>query len=172
MNLLALIEKITDFRQPTKDLQTEITSVETFHLWDHLVARYDVIEVTTILHNFAKDPDLKLLVNEGKKILKQQVSELEKLALAYGIPMPLKPPEGANNPIHVEIITDRYIYRRIFRGIQAFLPVHMMAFNHSTSPKLRAEFRKLINQEMDLYDAFIEYGMFKEWLIEPPAYRV
>ena len=89
----------------------------------------------------------------------------------YGIPLPLRPPKQIQETSSSELISDRYIYRRILSGIQAFLPVHNMAFIHSTSPKIRDLFMSFMNEEMKVYDKFLEYGKMKDYLIKPPMYR-
>lgn len=171
VQILSIIEHITDIGKSTKQEQSEANVSEIWHLWSHLIARYDVIERTQVLANFAEDPDLKIVLNQGIKILQKQCNELEKIMKHYGIPMPLQPPDNANSPLSVETITDRYIFRSIMAGIQAFLPLHLNAFTQSTSPKLREFFKTLLLEEINVYDEFVEYGKFKNWLEEPPAYR-
>ena len=91
--------------------------------------------------------------------------------MEYGIPLPIRPPKQTQTTAHFEDITDRYIYRRILRGIQAFLPTHMTAFIHSTSPKIRGLFISFLVEEMKIYDKFIEYGKVKGYEVSPPKYK-
>jgi len=92
--------------------------------------------------------------------------------MTYGIPLPTRPPKLLQATVNIEAITDRYIFRRIFRGIQSFLPTHTMALMHSTSPKIRELFLNFLIQELKLYDKFIEYGKFKSYEIKPPVYKI
>ncbi|GAB6100127.1 hypothetical protein JCM16358_20060 [Halanaerocella petrolearia] len=89
----------------------------------------------------------------------------------YGVALPKKPPANSKTGLNIEIITDEYVFRQIFTGIQQFLTVHMQAFIQISSPKLREQFKNFLLDEIKVYDKFFEYGKFKEWVIGPPSYR-
>ena len=171
MTITQYIQKIKEKDMTTKEKQNEITVSEVFHLWIHLNQRYIVIHLTDILENFTQDNDLKLILKTGKTILNKNINLLENEMVSYGIPLPLRPPKESRTVDKIEEISDRYVYRRILRGIQAFLPTHMMGFIHSTSPKIRSLFMTFLIDEMKLYDNFIEYGKLKEYLLQPPNYK-
>lgn len=156
----------------TRDKQRNINVSEVFHLWNHLVQRYNVIHVTNALESFVKDEDLKLILKIGARVLGKHVKVLEKEMMAYGIPLPIRPPKQVQTTANLEVISDRYIFRRILRGIQSFLPTHTMAFIHSTSPKIRELFMSFMIDEMKIYDKFIEYGKIKGYEIKPPRYKL
>lgn len=172
MDVLKTINQISELGMSTRDKQRNINVSEVFHLWNHLLQRYNVIHLTNILEQHARDEDLKLVLAAGRKTLGNHVTKLEKEMMNYGIPLPIRPPKQTNTTSNVEAITDRFIFRRILRGIQSFLPTHMMAFIHSTSPKIRELFMSFMVEEMKLYDKFMEYGKIKEYEIYPPAYKV
>lgn len=172
MKILETIEKIGDIGHSRQELQKQINIATAFHLWDHLVARYDIIETTHVLLNFVQDIDLHLVIKQGLKLLQSQADEVEDILSKYGIPLPQKPPAASTSALNVEVISDRYIFRRIFSGIQSFIPIHAAALIHSTSPKNREVFRRFIDAELDIYDKFLLYGQLKGWVVEPPAYRV
>ncbi|WP_027364827.1 DUF3231 family protein [Desulfotruncus alcoholivorax] len=171
MKLLKYMKKITERTLSTGDRQKDICVSDVFHLWNHLVQRYNVLHLTNFLEAFASDADLKLILALGKKTLGEHVSKLEKEMLAYGIPLPYRHPKQTRAINNIGAITDRYIYRRVLRGIQSFLPTHIMAYIHSTSPDIRELFLAFLIQELELYDKFIEYGKFKSYLIIPPTYK-
>jgi len=171
MKILKYIGKISEMGMSRRDKQRTINVSEVYHLWNHLMQRYNVIYVTNLLNSFVKDDDLKLVLNSGNKTLTKHTKLLEKELLNYGIPLPLRPPIQTQKMVNSELISDRQIYRRILRGIQAFLPVHTMAFIHSTSPKLRDLFMSFMGEEMKIYDQYLEYGKIKDYLIRPPVYR-
>lgn len=171
MKILSFVRSIAEFGKTTKEKQRNINVSEVFHLWNHLIQRYNVIYITNILENYAKDGDLKLVLKVGKVTLGKHVMLLENEMTTYGIPLPIRPPKQIQITAKLEEISDRYIFRRILRGIQSFLPTHTMAFIHSTSPKIREQFKTFMIQEMDLYDKFIEYGKVKGYEINPPAYK-
>ena len=171
MKILKNIKKISEMDKSLSDKQKNINVSEVYHLWNHLMQRYNVIHVTNLLNSFVKDDDLKMVLNSGKKTLTKHIGLLEKELLNYGIPLPLRPPKQTQqNAVNIELISDRHIYRRILRGIQAFLPVHNMAFIHSTSPKIRDLFMSFMIEEMKIYDLYLEYGKKKDYLVRPPGY--
>ena len=172
MRILRYVGKIAEMGKTTRGKQRTTNVSEVFHLWNHLMQRYNVIHVTNLLETFVKDDDFKLILDNGNKTLNNHVKMLEKELLNYGIPLPLRSPKQTMKTVNFELISDRQIYRRILRGIQAFLPVHAMAFIHSTSPKIRDLFMTFMIEEMKIYDKFLEYGKIKEYLLRPPIYRV
>jgi len=171
MVLTKHIQKLKEMGLSTKEKQGMINVSEVFHLWSHLIQRYNIMYITKLLLNFAKDEDLKIILNAGVKALDNHIVILEKEMQAYGIPLPNRPPKETQTTAAWEEITDRYIYRRVLRGIQAFLPTHTMAFVHSTSPKIRDLFMTFLIQEMQLYDNFMEYGKMKGYEVMPPVYN-
>lgn len=171
MKIMEKIQRITELGMSMQDKQRNINVSEVFHLWNHLVSRYTVIQTTDTLGNYARDKDLKVVINAGIKALQEQVKVLETEMLTYGIPLPIRPPKQMKVSDNVEIFTDRYIYRRILRGIQNFLPTHTMAFVHSNSPKIRELFINSLIEEMKLYDKFLEYGKIKGYENRPPVYK-
>lgn len=171
MKIFKYIGKIFEMDKSLREKQGTINVSEVYHLWNHLMQRYNVIYVTNLLNGYVKDDDLKLVLNFGNKTLAKHIKLLEKELLNYGIPLPLRPPKQTQRTVNSELISDRQIYRRILRGIQAFLPVHTMAFIHSTSPKLRDLFMSFMGEEMKIYDEYLEYGKIKDYLIRPPVYR-
>jgi hypothetical protein len=151
--------------------QNTINASEAYHLWNHLMQRYNVIHLTNFLSSFVKDDDLKLVLELGNKTLTKHIKLLEKELLKYAIPLPLRPPKQTQQTVNAELMSDRQIFRRISRGIQAFLPVHTMAFIHSTSPEIRDLFMSFMVEEIKIYDKFLEYGKIKNYLIKPPIYK-
>lgn len=172
MKTLKIMHKIGELCMSTKDKQRNINVSEVFHIWNHLTQRYSVIHITNILESFAKDGDLKLVLAAGRMTLENHVRILEKEMMTYGIPLPVRPAKQTQTTANLEEISDRYIFRRILRGIQSFLPTHTMAFIHSTSPKIRELFMSFLTEEMKLYDKFIEYGKIKGYEISPPIYKM
>lgn len=172
MKITEYVSKISEIGKSTEDKQRNINVSEVFHLWNHLVQRYSVINTTNTLEFFIKDEDLKLVLKLGVNTLAQNVIVLEKEMMNYGIPLPTRPPKTIQTTTIIEQISDRYAFRRILRGIQAFLPTHTMAVIHSTSPKIRELFMDFLITEMKIYDKFLEYGKMKGYLIEPPTYRI
>ena len=171
MKTFKYVGKMFKANKSLRNKQRTINVSEVYHLWNHLIQRYNVIHITNLLNSFVKDDDLRLVLNLGNKTLTKHIKLLEKELLSYGIPLPLRPPKQTQKTLNSELISDRQIYRRILRGIQAFLPVHTMAVIHSTSPEIRDLFMSFNEKEMKIYDKFLEYGKIKDYLIKPPIYR-
>lgn len=172
MDIFSGFQKISEIGTTVRDKQTLINVSEVWHLWDHLSERYSILNTTTIFRNFARDNDLRIVLDMGVKTLTQQVTDLEAVLGDYGIQLPYRPPTDVVSATQYEAIDDKYIFRRVFRGIQSFVETHAEAFLGSTSPIIRQKFKKFSIEEMDLYDKLIEYGKLKGFTLEPPPYRV
>ena len=136
MKLFRQLQKMKELRMSTKDKQRTINVSEAFHLWSHLMQRHSVLHITETLEPFVKDGDFKIILKFGKRALNRDIKILEKEIAAYGVPLPLRPPKQTKVTEIADPFTDRYIYRRILRGIQGFLPTHTTAFMHSILQKL------------------------------------
>jgi len=172
MKIIKNLQKLSESTMSTGEKQNNINVSEVFHIWNHLVQRYSVIHLTDFLESFANDQDLKIILNAGKRTLGKHVSVLEKEMMTYGIPLPNRPPKYTKATVNIEAITDRFIFRRVFRGIQSFLPTHTMAIIHSTSPKIRELFLTFFMEELKLYDGLVEYGKLKTYELKPPVYKI
>lgn len=96
----------------------------------------------------------------------------EKLSIQYGISTPEKPSINPVSAFDTEVVTDKYIFRQVFSGIQSFMPVITFAFSKTISPGIRNTFRNFLIEETGLYNDLVEYGMIKSWINVPPAFRV
>lgn len=171
MKFLQQLQKLNESGLSTKEKQHLINVSEVFHLWNHLVQRYYVVSVTNTLEAYAKDNEFKIILGVGRKTIQEHIDFLEKEMMAYGIPLPIRHPKQTKITSNLEQISDRYIFRRIFRGIQGFLPTHTLAFVHSTSPNIRQVFMNFLVEEMKVYDRMVEYGKLKGYTINPPTYK-
>ncbi|WP_066633130.1 DUF3231 family protein [Desulfolucanica intricata] len=123
-----------EYKSEKNSGQENPTVMEVAQMWVKLTARYRTIEFTNYMANYSTDPDLKAAIVIGQGILKEQASDLEKMMQKYAVPLPGKPPEAESTARPIDAISDRYVYRQIFRGIQSFLPIHMVAFQESNIP--------------------------------------
>lgn len=168
---MRVAEKIGYLRKTPREKQSMITLGEAYSLWTTLEKRYDKLMTTQVLFEFVKDYDLKKIIGDGIEVLKAQITTLEKLMREFRVPMPNRPPEEANFVIDIDTVTDQYIYREIYNGMEDFMFKHISNFHRGHGSNLRETFRRFLNQEMDLYDAFYEYGKLKGYLHEPPSFR-
>lgn len=171
MKIIETFEELKNIGKDSKSKSDDMNVAEAWHLWDHVSARYDVIETTEVLSNFVEDTDLKIVLNSGIQILQKQVDALEKLMRDHSMVLPLRPPKYSVSNHIEDIISDRYIFRRVLSGIQAFMPVHMMAYTQTTSSVIREKFKRFLVEEIELFDKFLEYGKLKGWVQEPPHFR-
>lgn len=172
MKILKQLHNLSDVGKSKKELQTEISTSESWHLWDMLRARYDVINQTNIYLNFVTDKDFLVVLNIGLNQLKEQIIELEKATKKYGITVPGKNPVPPNITHKIAEINDQYIFRNILQGIQGFLQIHLSSFVQSTNPAIRQLFKELFISEIGIYDKLLEYGKIKNWVDDPPTYRI
>jgi len=153
------------------ETKVNLTSMEAAQLWYRLNTRYDTLEFTNFMVNLAGDIDLKTVVVQGQTMLRKQIALLERMAVEYGIPLPAKPPEEESVGKPLDATTNAYVYRQVLRGMQAYFLVHIVAFQHSTTPAVRQELKKLLQREIEVYDKFVAYGQIRGWVLEQPAYR-
>ena len=102
-------------------------SADLDHIWDHLNMRYDQLQLTMIYSQFVHDIEFKKILDRGQSKLKKQASILEKKSTKYEIPVPEQPLVVNEAPIDPEIIEDKFAYRRIFKGLQEAVDLHVRA---------------------------------------------
>lgn len=171
MKITKLNQVLSKKAKPGIKKKKSLSVGEVWYLNRHLQMRYEILQTTNILKNFTTELDFRLILDSGVKILKAQIAVLEKLMQEYSIPLPPRYPLDVKSIAGAEMISDRYIFRTIFRGIQSFLPVHAEAFKGTTDPTLRGHFKKFLIEEIELYDGFIEYGKIKGYEVVPPRYK-
>jgi hypothetical protein len=171
LKIAEISEAISNLGKSSLEKQTIISMGEAYHIWKTLVSRYDALNMTNIFANFSKDPDLKLIIDDGLDVLNYELQELESLMKEYAIPMPDKPPEKANIASDVNAITDKTIYRFIHEGIKNTNEMYVHYFNESPSSTIREIFLTFLKKELELYDKFIEYGKLKGYIHESPSFR-
>jgi len=172
VEILQQLENLIDIGKKPEELQKEINVVEVANIWNELITRYYVLEETQILLNFVEDYDLKVILKSGIKRLNEQIDSLEKLEKKYGIPTPERNRAEVVDSVKPETMTDKYIFQKFFFGIRSFLDIHVEAFKRTPSPKLRELFKEFLITEVEIYDKIYEYGKLKNWINEPPAFRI
>ena len=147
-----------------------LDAAETFLLWDQLISRYDIIEMTQLFQNFAHDPDFRLLLKKGlEEVLEKQVDVLEKEMNTFQVPLPGRPPKSVRVAANTEVLEDRMMFRQVFTGIQNFLDNHVRAIRSTiTNDPLRHTFVNFAKQELDIFDGMCKFGKLKGWLQAPP----
>jgi hypothetical protein len=171
VDISSQIKKITDIGKSTVDKQRDINVSDVWHLWDLLTSNYDLVEIHNVLINFVKDEDLKIMSNKSLDYLKENAGILEETMLEYAIPLPGRPRQESNTSINLEVITDKYIYVRIYSGIGSLLPVLTSAFLNGATPTAIKIFKEFIIKNLNIYDNLSVYGKAKGYLEELPKYN-
>lgn len=170
IDVIAGIKNITDFDATTRQKQNNLNVSDVWHFWDILLAKYDIINISNVLLNFTKDADVKAVISSAEKSMQNFARSLEQAMLEFAIPMPSRPPEGANSTINLEVITDKYVFRRFFTLVKDLIPILATAFVNSTSPKARKLFKDHLNDTMVLYDNLSAFGEMKGYITNIPMY--
>lgn len=156
---------------PSKQ-QKQLHCGEVFNLWQHLIRRYDIIELTDIFQNCAHDPEFKAILSLGLIVLNGEASKLENQMDHFGIPLPPRPPKSINSPTNTEILRDELMFRIIYTGIQNFVVQQVSTIISIQFPTLRDIFLNMEKKELDIYIKMSEYGKLKGWVQIPPSYNV
>lgn len=160
------------YQSTNQSINEKLSSIEAYHLWDHLGYRYDNRRQTQLFQSFAFDGDYKLILKIGINQLTKHAQVLEKELEYFGVPLPKKPPEVIVSPSNTELFEDDYTYRIIMIGIQGALTIHAQALKQCTfNDRIRNIFKKLLLEEVDLMDEYIKFGKIKGWLNPGPGYH-
>lgn len=165
---------ITDILGTNNNTNTKAKQLHTgevFALWQHLLLRYDIYEMTDIFENFANDVEFKAILTLGKGVLNKEIDELEKQMDTFGIPLPPRPPKSINTPANTEVLRDELMFRLIYMGIQNFLKQHVNTILNTSNKNLLSMFKKFEDMEMELYTKLQKYAQLKGWVFIPPAYK-
>ncbi|MGQ9498530.1 MAG: DUF3231 family protein [Desulfotomaculales bacterium] len=141
-------------------------------IWEELVARYDIIQLTQLLQNFIHDTDLRYIMSRGLfAVLEKQVNVLENEMNRLQIPLPERPPKSVNTPSTSGIFQDEFIFTLVFVGIQHMLDRHVSHIRSiTTSDRLRKIFIDFMREELEICDKMVKYGKLKGWLRVPPKF--
>lgn len=171
VGLISGIEKIAGITDTTKQKQNSLNVSDVWHVWDMLVAKYDTIQVMNVLINFAQDQDL-IVITKGALIqIENGAAKLQDLMLDYAIPLPPRPPQSAKSTINLEVLTDRYIFNRIYTLLKQLIPLIASAFNNSGSPVPIKFFKDHMLIMMELVDNLSIYGEAKGYINPIPMYK-
>ncbi|MBS4026873.1 MAG: DUF3231 family protein [Clostridia bacterium] len=172
LKLKGWIETPPLYLDTPEELAEKLTTAEAYHLWDHLIYRYDNLRQTSIYLAFVFDGDFKLVIGMGVKQLEKHTKVLEQELVHFGIPLPKKPSSIVVPPNNTEVIDDEHMYRMIFLGMQGTVTLHAQALKQCTfNDRVRQIFKTLLMEEIDYVDRFMKFGKVKGWLNTVPAYR-
>ncbi|MDW7683832.1 MAG: DUF3231 family protein [Bacillota bacterium] len=149
----------------------QLSTVEAFHILDHINLRYEQIELAQLFLNFAHDTEFKAILQHGLYLMNKQVSHLEQLALKYHIMLPNRPAPPVMVPIDPETIKDKFMYNNLLGWVLNALDTHVRAAIETIrNDSLRNLWRDLFTDELEYYDKYLKYGKMKGWTRIVPIY--
>jgi len=164
-------ETYPTYKTSINQLEEQLSTSEAFHIWDHIVMRYEQMQLIGIFSSFAHDTEFKVILQHGVYIYSKQVKKLEQLALKLNVPLPNRPAVPVTSPIDPEIITDKFMYRLILSWELSSLDSHVRAIIETIrNDTLRKLWTGLLNAELEYYDKYLKYGKMKGWTRVVPIY--
>ncbi len=151
--------------------QKVLHSGETYEMFQHLVLKYDMQELSTIFQNFTSDKDFEVLLTWGLGVLDKEITKIESEMNRLGLPLPKRPPRSINTPVNTEIFRDEAMFRTLNRFIQISLYQLQRTGIIMMDPTLRDMFIKMQTSQTEMYTRFIAYGRIKGWIPIPPGYK-
>ena len=79
-------ETYPTYKTAIKQEKEQLSTSEAFHIWDHIIMRYDQTELIGIFASFAHDTEFKVILQNWLYVYNKQLNTLEKLALKLNIP--------------------------------------------------------------------------------------
>lgn len=151
----------------------QVGAAEIYLLWDHLVTRYHNIRLTQISVKYARDKDLKTILEIGLNILTKQATIIEDKLLSYGVTLPEHYTSIAPTPETTVFLEDKLIFNIIQQGVTYASILHINAIQEIvTSDDLRDFFIELAEEELSLVDKMRKYGKLKGWLYVTPKFTI
>ena len=164
-------ETYPTYKTSINQLEEQLSTSEAFHIWDHIVMRYEQIELIGIFSSFAHDTEFKVILQHGVYIYNKQLKKLEQLALKLNVPLPNRPALPVTSPIDPETITDKFMYRIILNLQLSSLDTHVRAIIETIrNDSMRKLWSGLLNEELEYYDKYLKYGKMKGWTRVVPIY--
>lgn len=155
----------------SNDVKDRISTNEIYHLWSHLITRYQHIHQTKIFAKYTFNTDFQFLIKAGTDILNKQASKIEKKLLHYGVILPKKHSEIVPTPETTELYEDKFMFQTILTGMRNAAVLHGSAVNDCVlNDDVRTLFKSLLYEEIDFINRFIRYGKIKGWIYKTPSY--
>ncbi len=160
------------FNHTPGEVNEKISTVEISNLFDHLTFRYDNINTSEIIRNFAYDGDFKTLLNMGIRTLSKQARILEKELEYFGVTLPKRPGKVTVFPDNTEILHDDHMFRTLIIGMYGATVLHIMPIKECTfNDRIRRIFINFLIGEIDMLDNMLKLGKVKGWFHKMPMYQ-
>ncbi|ACB84347.1 DUF3231 family protein [Natranaerobius thermophilus] len=152
--------------------EQELSSMEAFNIWNSLRARYLSFETYQLFRNFVHDREFDLLLSQHQKHFQKQIKILESEASKFKVKVPDRPPEYLRTSVHIDAITDRMIFRKIFSDMLSELYLLSSAITTSTvNDNLRSHYMNFVKSHLTDYENLYKFGKLKGWVDVEPAFK-
>lgn len=152
--------------------QEQMSTLGAYNLWNGLRARYISKETYQLYRNFVHDRDFDLLLDQHIEHFQEQIKVMENLAEKFKMQVPSKPPQSIKISAHLDVITDKLIFRRVFSDLISEL--YLLSHALTTTPthdKLRSHFIDFIEVHLKDYQNLYKYGKTKGWTDISPSFK-
>ena len=159
------------FGKKAEDKKTSLSAQEAYNLWDFATATVSAVLRNEVWHTYAHDPDLKFLLRQRIKKLRQNYIRLNRQLQLHGVKGVDGPPVETELSLNSEVMRDEQIGKWLLLALQEEMELPLRAFRTSvTNDGVRQEFLKLALEAIDDLDAVIKYVKIKGWINSPPIY--
>ncbi|MEJ6951603.1 DUF3231 family protein [Natronospora cellulosivora (SeqCode)] len=157
----------------SKSNKKEISSVESFNIWNVLLVRYTSINKHQLYLNFTHDSDFKYFINKHIKEFEKEIKIFEEMAKKFKLKVPTKPPANIKFTSQIDCITDTFIFDEIYTDLMFELNgLKRAAVSSTTNDDIRSIFLDCTKRHLELYGEFYKFGKLKGWAAIAPAYKV
>jgi len=151
--------------------QSLIDVAEANNLWDLTLTKHRGIDRALIWSTYAKDTELKVILQQSIEKGKKQVKSLEDELNKYSIMGPKRSRAKMNVSVNSELLLDEDLGGYLFLAIQEDIELVFRAFRTSTTnDAIRALFVKFLTDEISDMDKLVRYLKIKGWIETPPIY--
>jgi spore coat protein CotF len=155
------------------ETKERVDAGEAFHLIDHLITRYDAVNITQIYHHQAHDSDFKYILEKGLQLtLETQINSLEEEINYFGLPQPARPPKSVKSKIDCEELEDEIMFRELFASLSHMLNLHANGFKqNATNDRIRKLYIDFLDEEVKMFSNLAKYGKTKGWSRPIPMFN-
>jgi hypothetical protein len=155
-----------------RGLQKQIDIQEAFNIWNLLRSRYHSVETIQFFRNFIHDADFCIILNGFHDDWEAAIQRYEGKVKKFKVKAPGRPPREFKTSVEVSIITDDWIFRRIYNDLISQMDCLSSAYRATiTDDKLREFIRIDLQNHIHNFEVLYKYGKLKGWMDEPPAYK-
>ncbi|WP_366923071.1 DUF3231 family protein [Metallumcola ferriviriculae] len=162
---------VLGIKQTKSKTQAMINVAEANNLWDLTITKHKGIDRALIWLTYAKDPDLRVIIQQAINKSKKQVKSLENELNKFSILGPKQSRVKMNVSANSELLLDQDIGGYLLLAIQEEIELLFRAFRTSTTnDAIRALFVKFLTEAISDLDNTVKYLKLKGWVESSPLY--